>query len=516
MFGWLRFWKHFSQPPRKQPTAQPKPAPPPVQAGGALLPPSPGRTGEAELLVRGDHWKNTAIPANEVILCTSVEQERGLSNLLNKLEDASLAVHDPVVDALVRLGPMAVSPLIERLTHKDARVRTRAAIALGRIGPPARGALTALLHASVDSLNEVRPAARKALEQIDPSWPNQEGIVGVIPVLTAKLGDGKTPVAQAAAEVLTRMGALAVPGLIAVLEDSAPGSEPRWMWAARALGWLGPEARNAVPALIRRLASEKTFVMEAILEALGRIGPATASALPPLIETLRSQWPPIRQAGCTALGRMGAAAVEAVPALIKALGDSQGPVCEAAVEALGRIGPAARPALRQMITDRVEAVRLAKEEALRQVPDLAVPVFRSELDRWDRAGRETAVRALRRIEAENPEADIEELARSSQLQEPRFSEARIEALTEIASQVVPPLVQRLGAQESTDRRKAVEALGEIGPAAHDAVLALEQALRDVNDSVRQAAVEALFRITGQFANADIRGYPFGFLGPRSS
>jgi HEAT repeat protein len=496
MFEWLRFWKLFSRPSMRQPQAPSKTEPP--AAGNPPVTPIDERIQVCENRPRGDAiQRNKPLsPATATQDDEQIEQERGLALLFRKLDAPSPTLHEPALEALVQLGTLAISPLIERLTHKDGRVRARAATALGRIGPPAHEALPVLLRASVDMLDEVRPKARKALEQIDPDWPSSDGILGVIPTLTTRLGDGKTPVAQAAAEVLTRMKRIGVPALISVLEDTDPLNESRRMWAARTLGWLGADAQNAVPALVQALNNEKTFVVEAILDALNRTGPAMASALPQLVEALRSEWSPIRQGGCAALGRMGSSAIQAVPALLRLLVDFQDAVSESAAKALLQIGPPARPALRRMVADRVEAVRLATEEAFHQVPELAFSVFHRELDRWDRIGRAKAARVLAQIDAESPEPDHESVTVEPIDLEARFCQARDEALKQIACRIVPLLVQRLGAKESSDRRKAAEALGAIGPPAHEAVPALVQALEDVSELVCLAAAEALFRITG--------------------
>src|SRR5205823_389172 len=144
-----------------------------------------------------------------------------------------------------------------------------------------------------------------------------------------------------------------------------------------------------------------------------------------------------RQAACAALGQMGSAAAEAIPVLMNALADSQPDVCRAAIDALAHIGPAARPALWRMIHDRAEAVGPAKDEALRQVPELAVPTFFRELDRWDKIGRENAVRVMLRIEAEHgsPDPATVDLGLGEQDQTDRLYEAAGSALAEIASQV---------------------------------------------------------------------------------
>jgi vesicle coat complex subunit len=76
-----------------------------------------------------------------------------------------------VAMSLGALGPAAASavPDLGRAlrTDKDARVRYRAAVALGAMGREAQAAVEALRRAAEDSSAEVRRAAAEALEQIE-------------------------------------------------------------------------------------------------------------------------------------------------------------------------------------------------------------------------------------------------------------------------------------------------------------------------------------------------------------
>ena len=53
---------------------------------------------------------------------------------------------DPA-EALARIGPEAVPPLIKALKDPKLKVRYRVAEALGKIGPPARAAVPTLIAA---------------------------------------------------------------------------------------------------------------------------------------------------------------------------------------------------------------------------------------------------------------------------------------------------------------------------------------------------------------------------------
>ena len=56
--------------------------------------------------------------------------------------------------------------------------------------------------------------------------------------------------------------------------------------AIKALGKIGPDARAAIPALIRNMKDENAFIREYSAESLGQIGPVAKEAVPQLIELL--------------------------------------------------------------------------------------------------------------------------------------------------------------------------------------------------------------------------------------
>jgi len=61
---------------------------------------------------------------------------------------------------------------------------------------------------------------------------------------------------------------------------------------------------------------------------------------------------------------------------------------------------------------------------------------------------------------------------------------------------IPPLIELLKDKDEDVQRAAVEALGKIGPEAQIAILALTELLNDEEEDVRTAAAEALEKIKG--------------------
>ncbi len=77
---------------------------------------------------------------------------------------------DPVkaaaVEALLEIGPNAVSGLTTTLKDDDVKIRSLSAFFLGRIGPAAKDAIPALTDALKDKDVSVRIAAREAIDKI--------------------------------------------------------------------------------------------------------------------------------------------------------------------------------------------------------------------------------------------------------------------------------------------------------------------------------------------------------------
>jgi len=232
-----------------------------------------------------------------------------------------------------------------------------------------------------------------------------------------------------------------VRSLIEQLKDHRPDARRR---AAAALGNIGPEAKDSVPALIKVLSDPEVEVRIKAAIALGRIGAETKAAVPALIEALRDRIKFVRSSAASSLGQIGAEAKAAVPALVKALRDPEVEVRESAARALGNIGPEAKdsvPALINTLKDRIKFVRRGAALALGNI---------------------------------GPEAKA----------------------------AVPALVKALSDPEVEVRESAALALGGMGAQAKAAVPALVEALSDENEFVRNSSADALGNISTVFARAE--------------
>src|SRR5262249_59552926 len=77
-------------------------------------------------------------------------------------------------DALVRMGGASAFALARALNHKYRELRLEAVAVLGRIGPPARAAVTPLLEAMLENDHDYGQAAQDTLAKIDPRGATSE------------------------------------------------------------------------------------------------------------------------------------------------------------------------------------------------------------------------------------------------------------------------------------------------------------------------------------------------------
>jgi HEAT repeat protein len=254
----------------------------------------------------------------------------------------SLNYRDPVVgfyaaQSLGQLGPHAkpaISVLIDVLKDPSSSIKVEAAHALGMIGPDAGEALPFLIQAlRSDKDLEVRSSAATAIGQIGP-----KAEVAVL-ALTDALKDRDVDVRMKTAQILPSFGLEAVPLMIKALKS--PDTE-FCLSAARVLGQVGADAREAVPALTESFKNKNKAVdvRMACAETLAQIGPDAKSAIPALTEALKDGNGVIRVKAAEALSQLGPEVKTAVPALVGALKDqAQDPnVRRKAAEILGRIG----------------------------------------------------------------------------------------------------------------------------------------------------------------------------------
>ena len=234
-----------------------------------------------------------------------------------------------------------------------------------------------------------------------------------------------------------------------------------------------------------------------------RFGPRTPD-LRDLVSALRDPDAEVRAAaawsiGAASGGREPAGAEAALPRLAEVLRDEQETVRAAAARALGALGLTAKataPALLAVLDDPRADVRAVAALALArmELSPGAVPSLVHSLGSRDDYVRGFAAWSLGNL---GPAAQDAVPALVQALGVDDTASVAAAALARIgpaAAQAVPALAADLHGREAGRRWRAARTLGRIGPLAEAAVPELRAALRDPNEAVRAHAARALGRI----------------------
>jgi len=327
-----------------------------------------------------------------------------------------------------------VNELVEQLSAPSAEARVAAARQLGAMGEKANTAVAALAEALTDEDPSVRRAALSALREIEPG-PK----VGV-PLMAKVLSNADPSIAIAAVQTLAESGSDGVPFLTEALKDP----KARY-WAALVLAEIGPDAKEAVPALLEALKEEKS--------------------------------PDVQREIILALGEIGSGTPDAVQALTAELDDKQDPMnVIAAAFALGKIGPDAKEAaekLAAMMRGGDPFQRVVSAYALAEIyPDsekvqtVSVKSLIEGLRREDPMVRLAAAKALVELQADH-KILLPELKKFLDDASPEQLTESLDAFAALGEQAVPGAIRMLAYEEVRPH-----ILGRIGPKAKAAIPAL--------------------------------------------
>jgi HEAT repeat protein len=224
--------------------------------------------------------------------------EQAIRALGQALGDDTASVRHEAAIALTRLAPdspKVINVLIESLKNEDWYVRWQACLALRSTGPPAKAAVSVLLQLACDSDQGVCRESTLALAAIAP-------------------GDAKV-----------------VATLVGLLDAKPPVDLRAVLFALEA---SGPQARAAMPWLIRELKGGRAALRESVMRVLRAARPVSVSDLS---ELLGAPVPAVQVFAARELGLQKGKAKAAIPALVPLLIDPHDLVQRSARDALAKI-----------------------------------------------------------------------------------------------------------------------------------------------------------------------------------
>jgi HEAT repeat protein len=278
--------------------------------------------------------KDESMVVRRAVILTLAQFALGLDSvipiLFPMLEDSNPSTRLAAGQVLNAAWPTSVivPTLIDGLKSQNRDVRWHSARLLGQVGPEASAAvplLTAILEEPIAST----PAEKLRVGTIEPSLSREAAIALV------RIAPDETTL-----KLLVEM--------LSTGKPDQPGIPERWTDAAEALREMGPQAREAVPALtvaLNQLLDSQKPMPEpyGMVDAIGRISrdsahsAATVDVLMRLLDPKYQAWyPNTRSHAVEILGTFGRMATVAIPKL-KALQNEKGLLVDTAAAAAASV-----------------------------------------------------------------------------------------------------------------------------------------------------------------------------------
>jgi HEAT repeat protein/cyclophilin family peptidyl-prolyl cis-trans isomerase len=390
----------------------------------------------------------------------------GIAPLAVMLGDSDPEVRQMAAFALGLIGDrQARDPLVMSLTDQSPLVQSSAAEALGLIGDPAAAAAVGRLVSSVVQSGALTSAPAED-DEVRRDTPASAFRLGVFALVRLKAYD------QLAAAVLD------------------PSGRPRTTWWPVAFALQRLEDKRALPALLALAGDSNPYTRAFAVKGLGSL--KDRSATPVILPLLSSRDAGVAIEAIRALGKIGdPAAAEPLLRIVQGRGAAQQMRVEAVVALGGLRGPGIADSLVDVIGDRDPMIRAA---ALRSASALDPEGFVTILSGLDPDPDWRTRAALASLLGELPrQTALPRLTRMLDDSDQRVIAAVLTALVKIgAPNAGDILLDHLKADDPVVRAASASGIGELRlPAGAQALPAAYQfGLRDATYVARAAAIEA--------------------------
>jgi HEAT repeat protein len=215
-----------------------------------------------------------------------------IPELRKALGDNDESVRNQAALALANIGAEAITILREMLKDEDWAVRLMGVQAMAFHGPDAAIAVQDLARLLGDDVADVRAGAASALAALGPAAKD------AVPELLKAMTDGKLEVQLAAFQALKRVNANDAPELVKAF--SKLNQDHHWA-APYVLKQFGPAAKDAVKPLIKQLEGKLDGERMGAALALGEIGIEAIEAVPALQKARKDANPQVQHSAAIAL-----------------------------------------------------------------------------------------------------------------------------------------------------------------------------------------------------------------------
>lgn len=221
-----------------------------------------------------------AYPAVQTLMRIGRDAKDAIEELVNvvKMNDYRIPPQT-VVQALGRMGPDAVDPLLDLLRNPASQARGFVQTALATIGPDGIGKMAPAL---ADRDVFVRRTVFAAIAGFGPAAKQ------ALPQLMEALKESDATLRQLAIRIIGQIGPAAdkaVPVLLEIVKNTTQPENTRAL-AALALAQIGPGARPALDELSKLLKDSSLAVRFRAAEAVLRAGGNRADAIPAMLDLL--------------------------------------------------------------------------------------------------------------------------------------------------------------------------------------------------------------------------------------